>query len=139
MNLSAITVNDVLLFVMGIIVGTLAGWGLGKIVFSRLFKKQEKAITLENSAKFQAVQQGLNYLFGFALRTAVISLQISVLLLVFWLGVQTFLAVKVFGFDSPIQGVTFAFIDTLNDLVFGALFGTGTATFTLFRLALTLL
>jgi hypothetical protein len=133
-----ITLTNVALFVFGFFAGTLAGWGVGKLVFSQLFRKQEEQITLENSAKFQAVQQILNYLLGFALGSAVISPQVSLILLVLWLGVQTFLAVKVFGFDSPVHGLTFAFIDTVTDLTFGTLFGAGLGTFTLFRLALSI-
>lgn len=133
-----ITLTDVALFVAGFLAGTLASWGVGKLVFSHLFRKQQDQITLENSAKFQAIQQGLNYLLGFALGTAVISPQVSLILLVLWLGVQTFLAVKVFGFDSPVQGLTFAFIDTITDLTFGTLFGAGSGTYALIRLALSL-
>ena len=63
-----ITLTDVGIFVFGIVAGTLIGWGVGKLVFSRLFEKQEAdSITLENAAKYQTIQQGLNYLLGFAL------------------------------------------------------------------------
>jgi hypothetical protein len=132
------TLTDVALFVAGFLAGILTGWGVGKLVFSQVFRKQQDQITLESSVKFQAIQQVLNYLLGFALGTAVISPQVSLILLVLWLGVQTFLAVKIFGFDSPVHGLTFAFIDTITDLTFGTLFGAGSGTFTLFRLALSI-
>ena len=61
----------------------------------------------------------------------------GLLLLLIWLGIQTFLAVKIFGFGSPVHGLTYAFIDTALDLGVGTIFGTGAATFTLFRLTLT--
>ena len=132
-----ITLADLAIFVFGIVAGTLIGYAVGKLVFSRLFKKQEDAITLENAAKYQAIQQGLNYLFGFALGTAVISPQLGTVLLMFWLVIQMFLAFKIFGFDSPVHGLTYAFIDTLVDLGVGTLFGAGAATLTLFQLAIT--
>jgi hypothetical protein len=135
-QIPTITVTDIAIFVAGIIAGTLVGYFVGKMVFSQLFKKQEDSITLENAAKYQTIQQGLNYLLGFALGTAAVSPQVGVLLLILWLGVQTFLAVKIFRFDSPVHGLTYAFIDTAVDLATGSIFGAGAATFTLFRLAL---
>jgi len=136
MKMPAITVTDVFIFAFGIVAGVAFGYCVGKLVFSHLFKKQEDAITVENVGKFTAVQQGLNYLLGFALGAAALSPQLGVVLLLFWLGVQTYIAVKIFGFDSPVHGLTYALIDTGSDLLVGALFGAGAATFTLFRLAL---
>ena len=136
MELPAVDVTDVTIFVFGILAGIAFGYGVGKLVFSQLFKKQEDAITVENVGKFTAVQQGLNYLLGFALGSAVISPQLGAVLLLFWLAVQTFLACKIFGFKNPIHGLTYAFIDTGADLLVGTLSGAGAATFTLFRLTL---
>jgi len=135
-QIPTITVTDIAIFMTGIAAGTLVGYFVGKMVFSQLFKKQEDAITLENAAKYQTIQQGLNYLLGFALGTASISTQTGLLILLLWLTAQTFLAVKIFGFDRPIHGLTYAFIDTATDLAVGTIFGTGAATFTLIRIAL---
>ncbi|MFQ6095873.1 MAG: hypothetical protein ACE5NN_06990 [Candidatus Bathyarchaeia archaeon] len=137
MEIPPITLTDIFIFTFGMVAGTLIGWAVGKLVFSRLFRKREAdSITIENAAKYQAIQQGLNYLLGFALGTAAISPQIGLVLLTFWLGVQTFLALKIFGFSSPIHGLTYAFIDTMTDLGVGSIFGTGAATFMLFRLSI---
>jgi len=130
-ELPIVSVTDVAIFVFGILAGIVFGYSVAKLVFSRLFKKQEDAITVENVGKFEAVQQGLNYLLGFALGTAAISPQLGAVLLLFWLAVQTFLACKIFCFKNP-----YAFIDTGADLLVGTLSGAGAATFTLFRLTL---
>jgi len=137
MDLS-VSATDVAIFVGGILAGIGFGYVVGKIVFSYLFRRQAKAITLENVGKFTAIQQGLNYLLGFALGSAALSPTMGIALLLFWLVVQTFLAMKIFGFRTPLQGLTYAFIDTGSDLVVGTVSGVGAATFTLIRLALAL-
>jgi len=86
-GLTIITLKDPFVFVFGIVAGTPIGYAVSKIVFSRLFKKQEDAITLENAVKYQAIKQGLNCLLGFVLGTAVISPQLRTLLLMFWRAV----------------------------------------------------
>ena len=134
-----VSATDAFIFVLGIVFGIIFGYGMGKLIFSQFFKKQEKAITFENVGKFEAIQQILNYILGFALGTASLSPQLGLILLLFWLGVQSYLACKIFGFDSLTQGLTYAFIDTGSDLLMGVVSGAGAATFTLVRLTLSML
>jgi small-conductance mechanosensitive channel len=131
-----ITTTDVAIFIGGIIAGIVFGYCFGKIIFNQFFKRQEKAITIENVGKFTAIQQGLNYLLGFALGSAALTPLMGLIMLLAWLGFQTFLAMRIFGFRNPIHGLTYAFIDTGADLTVGTVSGVGAATFTLFRLAL---
>ena len=136
LDLSSVSITDIGIFIIGILAGIAFGYCIGKLVFSHLFKRQAKAITVENVGKFTAIQQGLNYLLGFALGSATLSPQTGLLMLLVWLGVQTFLAMRIFGFRDPLHGLTYAFIDTGSDLLVGTASGVGAATFTLFRLAL---
>jgi hypothetical protein len=136
LDLPSISPTDIAIFIFGILVGIAFGYVVGKLIFSQFFRRQAKAITVENVGKFTAIQQGLNYLLGFALGSTTLSPTMGLILLLLWLGVQTFLAMKIFGFRNPMHGLTYAFIDTGSDLLVGTLSGAGAATFTLFRLAL---
>jgi hypothetical protein len=136
LDLSSISPTDIAIFIFGILAGIAFGYVVGKFVFSQFFRRQARAITVENVGKFTAIQQGLNYLLGFALGSATLSPTMGLILLLLWLGVQTILAMKIFGFRNPMHGLTYAFIDTGSDLLVGTLSGAGAATFTLFRLAL---
>jgi len=134
-----VSATDAFIFVLGIVFGIIFGYGMGKLIFSQFFKKQEKAITFENVGKFEAIQQILNYILGFALGTASISPQLGLILLLIWLGVQAYLAYTIFAFDSLTQELTHAFIATGPDLLMGVISGAGAATFTLVRLTLSML
>jgi hypothetical protein len=138
LDLSSITPTDVAIFIGGVLAGVCFGYVVGKIIFSYLFRRQARAITMENVGKFTAIRQGLNYLLGFALGSATLSPTMGLVMLLLWLAVQTFLAMKIFGFNNPLQGLTYAFIDTGSDLV-GAVSGVGAASFTLVRVALSIL
>ena len=131
-----VTFLDIVLFITGIVAGTLVGYYLGSAIFNRFFKTQAKLVTLEATAKFQGVQQVINYVLGFALATMSLQSSFFLLLLVFWMGFQTWLAVKIFHFRKPLHGFTFACLDTVTDLGIGALFGQGAASFILVKMAI---
>jgi len=44
---------DVIIFIVGIVVSVMVSYAVARAIFDRLFKKQKKAITVENTAKFQ--------------------------------------------------------------------------------------
>ena len=114
---------DVLIFVVGIGFGIVFGFYSGKLIFHHFFKKYEKAITFESAAKFEGVQQIVNYGFGFALATVPLDPTLSVAFMAVWLAFQTWLALRVFGFPKPIHGLTYSAIDTGADLIMGVTFG----------------
>ena len=131
-----ITLVDALIFVVGLAFGIVFGFYTGKLIFHHFFKRYEAAITMENAAKFESVQQLVNYVFGFALVTMTIDPIISIAFMAVWLAFQTWLALRVFGFPKPIHGFTYSLIDTGADLIMGVTFGAGAATFTLARMSL---
>ena len=131
-----ITLVDALIFVVGMGFGIVFGFYTGKLIFRTFFKKYEAAITVENAAKFEGVQQLVNYAFGFALATMTINPTLAVAFMAVWLAFQTWLALRVFGFPLPIHGFTYSLIDTGADLIMGVTFGAGAATFTLVRMSL---
>ena len=126
---------DALLFVVGMAFGIVFGFYTGKLIFHHLFRRYEAAITIENAAKFEGVQQIVNYAFGFALATMTIDPTLSIAFMAVWLAFQTWLALRVFGFPRPIHGFTYSLIDTGADLIMGVTFGAGAATFTLVRMS----
>ena len=127
---------DVLIFVVGMAFGIVFGFYTGKLIFHHFFKRYENAITFESAAKFEGVQQIVNYGFGFALATMTLDPTLSVAFMAVWLAFQTWLALRVFGFPKPIHGLTYSAIDTGADLIMGVTFGAGAATFTLVRMSL---
>lgn len=128
--------TDALLFVVGIVVGIGVSFVIGKYVFNRFFKKAGKQITIENVGKFSVIQQGINYVLGFALGTMVLAPIMALPIFLVWLTFQTWLAGMIFGFSRHIYGFTFVTIDTFSDLGLGVLFGQGAATFQLVVLSL---
>ena len=132
----SLSILDVVLFVLGFGVGMALSYLVGKWVFTVFFKRQAKAITVEATAYFEAIQQVVSYALGFLMGGAFLDVRLMWPIFAVWIVVLSFLAVRIFGFDSLGHGVTFAGIDTAGDMVVGALFGTGTATFTLLKLTL---
>ena len=132
----AISLIDIVIFIVGLGFGIVFGFYTGKLIFHRFFSQYEDAITFESAVKFESIQQLVNYGFGFALATMTINPIISVVFMAVWLAFQTWLALQVFGFPKAINGLTYSFIDTGADLIMGVTFGAGAATFTLVRMAL---
>jgi hypothetical protein len=126
-----LTTLDIFLFVAGIVTGTLVGYYIGSAIFNTFFKAEAKLVTLEATAKFQGIQQVVNYVLGFALATMAMQSSVFLIMLVLWMGFQTWLASKVFHFKNPVHGFTFACLDTVTDFGIGALFGKGASTFNL--------
>jgi len=125
------TLIDALLFVVGMAFGIVFGFYTGKLIFRTFFKRYEDAITVENADKFEGIQQIVNYALGFALVTMTLDPTLSTIFFILWLGFQTWLALRVFGFPEPIHGLTYSLIDTAADLAMGVVFGAGAATYTL--------
>ena len=133
---SSVSLVDIVLFLLGFGVGLAISYLVGKWVFTVFFKRQAKAITVEATAYFEAIQQVVSYVLGFLMGGAFLDARLMWMMFAGWIVVLSFLAVRIFGFDSLGHGFTFAGIDTAGDMVVGALFGTGTATFTLLKLTL---
>ena len=133
----SITSTDIAIIFAGFVAGTAVSYVVGKTVFNKFFRRQAEAITLQSTVYFEAVQQVISFLLGLMLGTVLVDIYLIALLFMIWLGIQTFLAVKIFGFAHPHHGLTFAGIDTLADVGVGALAGTGTVAFTLVQMALT--
>lgn len=125
---------DVIIFIVGIVVSVTVSYAVARAIFNQLFKKQKRAITVENTVKFQLLQQGLNYVLGFAIGSVLISPQLGLGIFVLWLVFQEWLALKIFSFKLFRHGFTFVAIDTLTDLSVAVAFGQGAATFTLVQL-----
>ena len=133
---SGVSLVDIVLFLLGFGVGLAISYLVGKWVFTVFFKHQAKAITVEATAYFEAIQQVVSYVLGFLMGGAFLDARLMWMMFAGWIVVLSFLAVRIFGFDSLGHGFTFAGIDTAGDMVVGALFGTSTATFTLLKLTL---
>ena len=133
---SGVSLADIVLFLLGFGVGMAISYLVGKWVFTVFFKRQAKAITVEATAYFEAIQQVVSYVLGFLMGGAFLDARLMWIIFAGWIAVLSFLAVRIFGFDSLGHGFTFAGIDTAGDMVVGALFGTSTATFTLLKLTL---
>ena len=133
---SGVSLVDIVLFLLGFGVGLAISYLVGKWVFTVFFKRQAKAITVEATAYFEAIQQVVSYVLGFLMGGAFLDARLMWIIFAGWIVVLSFLAVRIFGFDSLGHGFTFAGIDTAGDMVVGALFGTSTATFTLLKLTL---
>jgi len=134
--LESLSMIDIALFVLGFGIGMAISYLVGKWVFTIFFKRQAKAITVEATAYFEAIQQVVSYALGFLMGGAFLDARLMWTIFAGWIAVLSFLAVRIFGFDSLGHGFTFAGIDTAGDMVVGAVFGTSTATFTLLRLTL---
>jgi len=136
-----ISAIDVLLFLTGVLVGTAFSYSFGKFMFSRFYKKQLKYITVQNTVKFEEIQQIVNYMLGFALGSATINLMYGLVFLAFWICLQTWLAVRIFHFREALHGFSFVLVDTGIDIILGTIFGAGASSliiapgFELIRLA----
>ena len=134
--LSSIRAVDIVLFVLGFGVGMAISYFVGKWVFNVFFKRQAKAITVEATAYFEAIQQAVSYALGFMMGGALLDPRLMWTIFAVWIAALSFLAVKIFGFSSIGHGFTFAGIDTAGDMFIGGVFGTSTAAFTLLKLTL---
>jgi len=131
-----ISVTDIVIFAIGFVAGVFLNYSLGKLIFNKIFQKQADSITVKSTACFEAVQQVLSSVLGFVIGSALLAPSIALPLFAVWLTIQTFLAQKIFGFDSPTHGLAFAGIDTVTDIIVGSVFGAGTIAFTLVRMTL---
>jgi len=136
--LEEITLTDITFFLFGFAVGIGINYLVGKLVFNRLFKKEADNITVKATASYEMIQHVISYVFGFIMGSTVISPELLATVFAAWLAFQTILAQKVFGFNTPLHGFTFAGIDTLGDIAIGKVFGSSAASlsFTLVRMAL---
>ena len=128
-----VSTNDLILLFIGFVVGTFVSYLVGRAFFAQFFKKQVGAITFERTAKFELIQQTINYLLGFALAYLSTVSIVFLPLAAAWFALETWLAIKIFTF-KPKHALAFAFVDTLADIGTGVVFGTGAATLTLVRM-----
>ena len=135
--LSSVRAVDIVLFVLGFGVGMAISYFVGKWVFTIFFKREAKAITVEATAYFEAIQQVVSYVLGFLMGGAFLDPRLVWTIFAVWIAALSFLAVRIFGFSSIGHGFTFAGIDTAGDMFIGGIFGTSTAAFTLLKLTLT--
>ena len=127
---------DLVIFIVGYMVGVAISYLLGKLVFSMFFKRQSKAITVESTVYYEAIQHTVSYALGFIMGGAFLDTRLCWVIFGGWMVFLSVLAVRIFRFDSIGHGATFAGVDTAGDVFVGALFGTSTAAFTLLRLTL---
>lgn len=50
-----ITVTDIVIFIVGLLIGTAVSYFVGKAVFKKLFEEQMNSITLESTTYFEAL------------------------------------------------------------------------------------